>query len=426
MIKLLVITDDFTGALDTGVQFSKQGISTLIAIDKAVPLFQSVGDAQVLVVDTESRHLSPKDAYQCVKTLVQMAKVQGVKYIYKKTDSALRGNIGAELSAVTNAFHNQTVYFVPAFPVQGRTTRNGIHYVNGVPVSDSVFGKDPFEPVIFSNVADIIHSQSDIPVTLSSLQDINCCKGRQIIAIDAASEADIRIVCDRFKKMGIPTIMAGCAGFAAHLAELLKLTPQKLPYLNTCEKIMVLSGSVNPITFKQQKYAQKNGFTCVELKPEQKLTLNFCSKEEGYQFLDSLEQILESNHKLLIVAASNDQSVQATDTFARKMKLLPEQARVRIARNLGQIAAEISLRQTDSAVFLIGGDTLISYLHLMHAHKIEPLRELVPGVVQAKLHCSMGTRNIISKSGGFSSKDVIIQVTKMLRGEISERKEDSY
>ncbi len=28
MLKLLVIADDFTGALDTGVQFSKQGIQT--------------------------------------------------------------------------------------------------------------------------------------------------------------------------------------------------------------------------------------------------------------------------------------------------------------------------------------------------------------------------------------------------------------
>ena len=36
MLKLLVIADDFTGALDTGVQFSKQGIQTLVSTETVV------------------------------------------------------------------------------------------------------------------------------------------------------------------------------------------------------------------------------------------------------------------------------------------------------------------------------------------------------------------------------------------------------
>ena len=36
MLKLLVIADDFTGALDTGVQFSRQGIQTLVSTETVV------------------------------------------------------------------------------------------------------------------------------------------------------------------------------------------------------------------------------------------------------------------------------------------------------------------------------------------------------------------------------------------------------
>ena len=36
MMGLLVIADDLTGAADTGVQFSKQGVRTLVTIDPHV------------------------------------------------------------------------------------------------------------------------------------------------------------------------------------------------------------------------------------------------------------------------------------------------------------------------------------------------------------------------------------------------------
>ena len=101
--KLLVIADDFTGGLDTGVQFARQGIATRIMVNP-----DGVGDwwetdSQVLVAVTESRHLSPEDAYAVVFRFVSEAKRAGISHVYKKTDSALRGNIGAELSAALAA-----------------------------------------------------------------------------------------------------------------------------------------------------------------------------------------------------------------------------------------------------------------------------------------------------------------------------------
>ena len=36
MILLLIIADDFTGALDTGVQFAARGVSTRVLVDPEV------------------------------------------------------------------------------------------------------------------------------------------------------------------------------------------------------------------------------------------------------------------------------------------------------------------------------------------------------------------------------------------------------
>ena len=133
MILLLIIADDFTGALDTGVQFAGHGIRTRVVVDPDVDF--SAYEAEVLVVDTETRHLPAAEAYQVVSRLTGRAQAAGVRYIYKKTDSALRGNVGSELAAVLEASQARQLPFLPAFspdrarhkgryPLRGRRTGN--------------------------------------------------------------------------------------------------------------------------------------------------------------------------------------------------------------------------------------------------------------------------------------------------------------
>ena len=111
---LLIIADDFTGALDTGVQFAARGIRTRVVVGANAKLTQQ--DTDVLVVDTETRHLPAAQAYAAVEGLVQRAKRAGFAYLYKKTDSALRGNVGAELAALLNASGSAKRMSFPARP----------------------------------------------------------------------------------------------------------------------------------------------------------------------------------------------------------------------------------------------------------------------------------------------------------------------
>ena len=296
MLRLLMIADDFTGALDTGVQLAAHGIPTQVVVGQAD---LSACSSTVLVVDTETRHLSAAKAAEAVARLTRSAVENGVGCIYKKTDSALRGNIGAELAALLKASGARNLPFLPAFPQIGRTTKKGVHYIDGVPVNESPFGIDPFEPVRCAEVTKLIHLQTEIPA--QSLRPGETAADKTgILVYDAATAADLETAGRQLFQNGTPPVLAGCAGFAAFLPELLGLsdgsvveTPQLDP------RLLVLCGSVNPITLRHMDTAEKAGFARLRLTPRQKLEPGYWASADGKAALAEIEQMLAANPRCI-------------------------------------------------------------------------------------------------------------------------------
>ena len=112
-VEMLVLADDFTGALDTGMQFAKYGARTKVITDPDTAF--SDPEIQILVIDTETRHKSPEESAGIISSIVKKASSCGVRVFYKKTDSALRGNVGAEMEALLRAAGSGCIHFVPAF-----------------------------------------------------------------------------------------------------------------------------------------------------------------------------------------------------------------------------------------------------------------------------------------------------------------------
>ena len=87
MVKLLIIADDFTGALDTGIQFVNKGIATQVF----TKMPEAIGDidetTEVLVIDSETRPMPAAKAYDAVKNITGWAKAIKIPIIFKKTDS---------------------------------------------------------------------------------------------------------------------------------------------------------------------------------------------------------------------------------------------------------------------------------------------------------------------------------------------------
>ena len=73
MIELLIIADDYTGSLDTGVQFAQCGFATYVTSHEQLDLQALPDGTQVLVVDAQSRHIAPRQAYERVWRLARQA-----------------------------------------------------------------------------------------------------------------------------------------------------------------------------------------------------------------------------------------------------------------------------------------------------------------------------------------------------------------
>ena len=414
MIKLLIIADDFTGALDTGVQFSAAGADVRVITDQHYDF--SKADVDVLVLDSETRHISAESAYQLVSEVVKRAVSAGIPHIYKKTDSALRGNIGAELQAVLDASGEQKLPFLPAFPRMKRLTKNGIHYIDGVKVEDSVFGKDPFEPVTRSEVSGIIGLQSKAKVRVipegrgAGAED----REKEICVFDISSEQSLKEAAELLKKEGKVRILAGCAGLASVLPELLELKhPNKPVHVEKNGGFLVACGSVNPITQKQLDCGEKNGFVRRCLTPMQKLEQGYWKTEEGEQTLKRIaEESLQSPRYIL---DTNDlPGSKATREYADQQGITLEELRKRITESLGYAVMKIMDSGNSSTLMIMGGDTLLGFLNQISVSEMQPVCELLPGTVLSSFVRNNQRYQIISKSGGFGGETLLLELSDMI------------
>lgn len=417
MVKLLIIADDFTGALDTGVQFAAGGAETRVVTNVEYD-FESAGEeVQVLVLDAETRHLKKEEAYEVVFRISRRAFESGVPYLYKKTDSALRGNVGAELKAVLDATGRPSIHFLPAFPRMNRITRNGIHYIDGVPVHESVFGRDPFEPVTCSSIRQMIESGTPVTV-VSEMAQWRPCPG--IMVYDASTDRELTEAGRFLMDAGELHIMAGCAGFAGVLPDLLHLNGRADRKIRLTEPFFVACGSVNPITRSQLDFAQKRGCGRIRLTPPQKLEQGYYETAEGKYFLDEWAR-RAAGQKMCMLDTNDPPGGGETLEYARERGISLEDLRVRISSTLGYILKELLERGLGGTLLITGGDCLTGFMKHIGCETIAPVCEMAPGTVLSEIELQGRRLGVISKSGGFGPETLLMDLARKIEGKEEEK-----
>ena len=154
---LVIIADDLTGALDTGIKFAMRGARTItVTVSSSQDLVSHLhGGYEVVSVNASSRHMPGPQAADLVSSLVSTCLDEGIGYIYKKTDSVLRGNIACELEGVKKASGVSFIPFIPSYPEMKRTVEDGTMYVGGVPLAQTELADDPFSPIVSSRPGDV-------------------------------------------------------------------------------------------------------------------------------------------------------------------------------------------------------------------------------------------------------------------------------
>lgn len=239
MERLAIIADDLTGAADAGVRFARQGLTTIVTWGAGDPEFP-LPAADVLVLNTDSRAMAAAEAYACAKEAALRLKSAGYRHVYKKIDSTLRGNWGAEVDAVMDVFGCELAIVAPAFPRMGRTTAAGVHYLQGVPVAETEIARDPKCPVRDSDLVKLLSAQTKRPVGLVRLGPAGgdqpsvglqgggsrsavreqaerlAKQGVQLLVCDAQTEDDLERIAAAFVDFPHALLWVGSAGLAEY------------------------------------------------------------------------------------------------------------------------------------------------------------------------------------------------------------------
>ena len=403
----MIIADDFTGALDTGIQFVKNHVKTAVfADDRQFSPGSCAADA--VVINSDTRNASSDEAYAVIRRIVRAGMDAGIEYYYKKTDSALRGNIGSEIRAVMDETGNNVVRFVPALPHMNRYTRNGVHYIDGVPAGESIFAKDNYSPVRHSAVADIIHEQSDVPVIIHNNPEPGCEHG--IHVYDAETEEDLQSVSAALKQQGSCRIFAGCSGLAQFVPELLNMEGAAHLELPLRKGLLVICGSTNQVTKDQLNDAEQHGFVRHTLAPHMTLDETWVKSDECEQYLDACRNDLNRTGRLMI--DTNDRNPGETEYYAREHGLSAEGVRTGISAALGILLKRLLDGGVRCTLLLTGGDTLLGFMKQIGAGQLTPIKEEAPGVVLSKLEYNGYDYPIITKSGGFGNRELLSELAE--------------
>lgn len=399
-LKLVMIADDLTGSFDTGAGFEIRGAT--VGFTLLEELNSCATNTDVVVIDTESRHDSPQTAYEKTARAARWASKHGAEHLYIKTDSGLRGNIGPALKAALDVTGSPAAAFAPAFPDMKRTTVNGRQLVGGVPVRQSVFGRDLFDPVTADTVRELIEPHG-IPVreltpSGSWTGNLSC---PAVWVFDAQTNEDLSLIAQRLKEQqGQLAVTAGCAAFAAALYTCLGLPDKPSATVALQPPLLVVCGSVSPITQAQILYGQKHGYTRKVIEPFTLISSRFWNGEEGRAWNESLRQELKKRGTLLI------------DTgFGVRQEYIP--LRGEIASRLGRLMRELILmpESGERTPMVIGGDTLMGFLALLECPEVRLEGEVVRGVIIFSVQLGGRRVRLLSKSGGFGEKTLLKDIS---------------
>jgi D-threonate/D-erythronate kinase len=256
--RCIVIADDLTGACDSGLEYARAGLRTRITFDIVDAL-----EADVLVLSTDSRRMSPQAAFKHVRELASLLPLDRAVVVFKKIDSTLRGNIFQECEAVRQVADARVALLAPALPAQGRIVENGI-----LKVADLAGGWSlDVEQKLREQGARVERVQLDALAQriaeATSLSPYFLC--------DATSDEDLASIATVLWKATQRTIWIGSAGLAKPLATLLTkdLTvfnaEQGAPYPRMPKPVLACIGSDHPVTTRQMEYLRQNR-TCSAFK----------------------------------------------------------------------------------------------------------------------------------------------------------------
>lgn len=394
---IAIVADDLTGSGDTAVQFVRAGWPTQLSVGRAAQALSDpmAGCAEVIAVTTHSRALPAGEAASVVHDEVKSLRAAGVRRLYKKVDSTLRGPFRAEIESSRRAWREDAIAVVcPAFPATGRTLRDGILYVDGRPVTETSAATDPVTPVTQSHVPTLLgsgHVAQRDGDDASALAERIAAAG-QIVVVDAVTTEDMERLACAIALLGERALPVGSGGLAAPLARI---------WANEDSH-----GPVVVVVTSQHSVAREQA--------------DALSGQGARRWAPSLDDMAGEPAWLDYCARVMDEA-RADAPRATWLLLAPEGTRDgldsdAVAARLGDLAARLVIECRAAGVVATGGDGASAVLNALGAGGIALVDEVTGGMPLGTLTGGPAAGlPVVTKAGGFGAPDVLIRAAKAVR-----------
>jgi uncharacterized protein YgbK (DUF1537 family) len=427
MNNIVIIADDLTGAADTGVQFCPFYDDTVLVSYLQLSNTATLDPGSATALYTNSRALDMMSAHARLRSVARRLNKLESLWIYKKIDSCLRGNPGAETEALMDELAYDVSFIAPAFPEMGRTTVDGTHLVHGIPLAQTEISRDPVTPVTESDLGKIIESQSRYPVGHIPL---NLLEGEETVIQDEIGrqiragirhivfDATCRTQLDRIARLTVSSprkiLPVGSAGLAAGLGILLPPGPVKKQrhhrFVGAGHHLLVC-GTNSAVTRRQIKTLVGN-YSYEEIALDPAILMD---EHPGDDFLNSVSLArlkLSAKHVILTIDSSEQGTVSARQPNR-------QQAAKSMMEGLGRFLTAVLTDTRPGLLFLTGGDTADAIITSAGAKGIRILGEIVTGVVEGTLIGGLlDGLSVVTKAGAFGRDDTLVVLHETLQRDV--------
>jgi uncharacterized protein YgbK (DUF1537 family) len=259
---LRVIADDLTGACDLGAELLGLGGPVVVC-----DVMHRAPDAPgvVSVCNTASRGCETPAAVARVQEALRDLAPGWAGILLKKIDTALRGPVAAELAAAMACTGAAEAFVLPASPSVGRTTILGIQHLDGIPLADTAFARDPLHPIRQSSVLAALAADRALEVRLLGLEEVRAgawdaawpaAQRPRAVVCDAETDGDLEAALRGVLRRPHPLVLAGSIGLGRALAALrgggaVPVAPPTMAPGATPAGVLVAVGSLHPASREQ-------------------------------------------------------------------------------------------------------------------------------------------------------------------------------
>lgn len=396
---IAIVADDLTGSGDTAVQFVRAGWVTHLSIGGANEALRGAGqsDAEVLAVTTHSRPMPGDEAGAVVAGEIRLLRQAGVRRLYKKVDSTLRGAFRAEIEATQKAWgENAIVVVCPAFPATGRTVRNGTVFVDGVPVTETSAATDPVTPVTEGHIPTLLGCAYVAQQASESAQALGerIAAAGHVVVVDAETTEDIEKLARAITSLGDRVVPVGAGGLAIPLA-----------------RLWAVEQAVGPVVVvvTSQHSAARGQASALTAAGAHTWTPALEVLSDDASWAAWAEEVVVQVGRLDMTAAP---TVLLLAPSGRAEGLDSE----KVASRLGELAGELVRRYEVAGIVATGGDGASHTLQALSANGIALVDEVTGGVPLGRLTGGQAAGlPVVTKAGGFGAENVLLRAAQAIR-----------